>query len=225
MTLATPTTRIETTTDAVDAARVIGGCPGPGASARLRDSGLLGVVLAPADGGVSPSTATEVVRVLAVSHLDLARQVRRSLIDGDESVGHDLVARLLDTALETGSAAAALHGVIAAARELDGAGSTARPRLGELATAVSAAEATLARAGVAVDAVRTSPDDPDLLRDEAHAALAVATVLASRAATDAAQALIHVSTAAVHGDTAGASGDTADLDLLGGWVLTGRIAR
>jgi hypothetical protein len=200
----------------VDAARVLGGRRGPGASVRLQESGLLDLTVLPADGGIAPSTAAEVVRIVAVSHLDLARQVRQSLLADDHAVGHDLVARLLDIALEAGSAAAALHGAVATVR--DGRrDSSARRRLGELSVAVSAAEATLAAAGSAVDAVRTCADEPALLRDEAVAAVSTASVLASRAAADTSHALVDLG-------ASGVSDADTDLDVLGGWALTGRIA-
>ncbi|WP_299569902.1 hypothetical protein [uncultured Williamsia sp.] len=217
MTLAAaPTTSIAAPVDAVDAARVLGGCRGPGASARLRESGLLDLTLLPAEAGVMPSTAAEVVRTVAVSHLALARSVRRALLVGDHAVGHDLVARLLDIALEAGSAAAALHGAVAAARD-DRRSAGARRRLGELSVAVAAAESTLAAAGSAVDAVRTSADDPALLGDEAVVALSTASVLASRAAADTSHALIDL------GEPDGPEG-ADDLDVLGVWALTGRVA-
>ena len=218
MTLAAaPTTRTATPVDAVDAARVLGGCRGPGASARLPESGLLDLALLPAEQGIAPSTAAEVVRTVAVSHLDLARRVRQSLLAGDHAVGHDLVARLLDIALEAGSAAAALHGAVAVAR--DGLpDASARRRLGALSVAVSAAEATLAAAGSAVDAVRTSADDPTLLLDEATAAVTTASVLASRAAADTSHALVDL-------DASGVDDAAADLDVLGRWTLTGRVAQ
>lgn len=217
MTLAAaPTTRTDAPLEPVDAARVLGGCRGPGASVRLQESGLLDLTVLPADGGIAPSTAAEVVRVVAVSHLDLARRVRRSLLADDHAVGHDLVARLLDIALEAGSAAAALHGAVATVR--DGRrDSSARRRLGELSVAVSAAEATLAAAGSAVDAVRTCADEPALLRDEAVAAVSTASVLASRAAADTSHALVDLG-------ASGVSDADTDLDVLGGWALTGRIA-
>ena len=218
MTLAAaPTTRTAAPVDAVDAARVLGGCRGPGASARLPESGLLDLALLPAEQGIAPSTAAEVVRTVAVSHLDLARRVRQSLLAGDHAVGHDLVARLLDIALEAGSAAAALHGAVAALRDVDRRDGAARRRLGELSVAVSAAEATLAAAGSAVDAVRTCADDPALLDDEAVVALTTASVLASRAAADTSHALIDLGTPA-------AFDGVADLDVLGTWALAGRIA-
>lgn len=217
MTLAAaPTTRTDAPLEPVDVARVLGGCRGPGASVRLQESGLLDLTVLPADGGIAPSTAAEVVRVVAVSHLDLARRVRRSLLADDHAVGHDLVARLLDIALEAGSAAAALHGAVATVR--DGRrDSSARRRLGELSVAVSAAEATLAAAGSAVDAVRTCADEPALLRDEAVAAVSTASVLASRAAADTSHALVDLG-------ASGVSDADTDLDVLGGWALTGRIA-
>jgi hypothetical protein len=217
MTLAAaPTTRTDAPLELVDAARVLGGCRGPGVSVRLQESGLLDLTLLPADGGVAPSVACEVVRVLAVSHLDLARRVRQSLLADDRAVGHDLVARLLDIALEAGSAAAALHGAVASAREGGQRDAASRRRLGELSVAVSAAEATLAAAGSAVDAVRTSPDEPQLLADEAVVALTTASVLASRAAADASHALVGMDTGAVHDAI-------TDLDILGRWAVTGRV--
>lgn len=219
MTLAAaPTTRTAEPVDPVDAARVLGGCRGPGASVRLRESGLLDLTLLPADGGVAPSTAAEVVRTVAVYHLDLARETRQALLADDRAVGHDLVARLLDIALEAGSAAAALHGAVATLRDGDRRDGAARRRLGELSVAVSAAEATLAAAGSAVDAVRTSADDPALLGDEAVVALTTASVLASRAAADTSHALVHLGASVV-------SDAAADLDVLGRWALTGRVAQ
>ncbi|GAA1880280.1 hypothetical protein [Williamsia serinedens] len=213
---AAPTTRTDAPLEPVDVARVLGGCRGPGASVRLQESGLLDLTVLPADGGIAPSTAAEVVRVVAVSHLDLARRVRRSLLANDHAVGDDLVARLLDIALEAGSAAAALHGAVATVR--DGRrDSSARRRLGELSVAVSAAEATLAAAGSAVDAVRTCADEPALLRDEAVAAVSTASVLASRAAADTSHALVDLG-------ASGVSDADTDLDVLGGLALTGRIS-
>ncbi|MEH3154921.1 MAG: hypothetical protein PGN29_06090 [Gordonia paraffinivorans] len=218
MTLAAaPTPRTDTPTQAVDAARVLGGCRGPGASVRLQESGLLDLTLLSADSGIAPSTAAEVVRIVAVSHLDLARQLRQSLLADDHAVGHDLVARLLDIALEAGSAAAALHGAVAALREGDRRDGEARRRLGELSVAVAAAEATLAAAGSAVDAVRASTDDPALLHDEATVAVTTASVLASRAAADTSRAVVDLRASAVADAAVG-------LDVLGAWALTGRIA-
>ena len=100
MTLAAaPTTRIATPVDAVDAARVLGGCRGPGASARLPESGLLDLVLLPAEQGIAPSTAAEVVRRVAeyqpkarildewrryVSELELAPELEAALVSPRE---------------------------------------------------------------------------------------------------------------------------------------------
>ncbi|GAA2061406.1 hypothetical protein [Williamsia deligens] len=208
MSIATSITRVATTDDAVDAARVLGGCRGPGVSARLRDSGLLDLSLAPADGGVAPSTAAEVVRILAVSHLDIARQVRESLLRGDTAVGHDLVERLLSVAVQTGVAAATLYSSTGTVRDRRRDGGrpvddALRRRIGEATVAVAAAESTLRAAGDAVDTLRTSADDPDLIRDEAVVSLTTAAVLADRAA--------------------GATVDPGDLARVGHWTLTGRV--
>ena len=122
------------------------------------------------------------------------------------ATGYGAFAQLLHAAIDSGIARGALEAATGFVRE------KSRPwfeadvvraiddplliqRFGELAVSVAAAEATLAAAGVAVDATITGGQSQDPDESSANASLAVATakILADKAANEVASALFEVS--------------------------------
>ncbi|WP_327148080.1 SfnB family sulfur acquisition oxidoreductase [Nocardia sp. NBC_01329] len=117
----------------------------------------------------------------------------------DEPTAYGASAQLLHAAIDAGIARGALTAAAGFARDKSRPWFEAKvsraiddplliQRFGELAVAVSAAEATLAVAGAAVDAAREAPERVA----DASIAVATAKILADRAATDVSSALFEV---------------------------------